>query len=330
MKHSAPRLVALAACGLAQLAVQMAAHMAAQLPAPVAAQVVAEPQVKSQAQGQASPAKPQAGDEWVRIDETKDGKPRAMQTAIVRYVPRDLVQADQPGDQYDTYVDLVGAVHIGDAGYYRDLNRRFRSYDAVLYELVAEKGVVVPRGRGTSNTHPLGALQNGMKSMLELEHQLEKIDYTQRNFIHADFTPEQLAQSMQRREEGVMQMFAKLMGASLAQQSQQAARGQSADVDLMAAFFAPDRARQLKIAMAKQFEGMEAMMTALNGPDGSTLITERNGRALEVLKDRLARGDRKIAIFYGAGHLSDMDERLEEEFNLVPVNVEWLDAWDLR
>ena len=168
--------------------------------------------------------------------------------------------------------------------------------------------------------------------MLELEHQLEKIDYTQRNFIHADFTPEQLAQSMEQRNEGVMQMLAKLMGASLAQQSQQAARGQSADVDLMAAFFAPapDRARQLKIAMAKQFEGMEAMMTALNGPDGSTLITERNNRALEVLQERLRRGDRRIAIFYGAGHLSDMGERLEEQFNMVPVGIEWLDAWDLR
>src|SRR4051812_33469939 len=31
-------------------------------------------------------------------------------------------------------VDLVSAIHIGDAKYYQELNRRFKVYDAVLYE----------------------------------------------------------------------------------------------------------------------------------------------------------------------------------------------------
>ena len=32
-------------------------------------------------------------------------------------------------------VDLVGAVHIGDQAYYEKLNRQFKKYDAVLYEM---------------------------------------------------------------------------------------------------------------------------------------------------------------------------------------------------
>lgn len=273
---------------------------------------------------------PEIGSQWVRLLEDKQGEPRAMQTAIVRYVPRGEVASGRAADDYRRYVDLVGAVHIGDRNYYRTLNRRFKAYDAVLYELVAAKGTVVPRGRGTSNAHPLGALQNGMKSMLQVEHQLEQIDYTSDNFIHADLSPEEFAQTMERRDEGFLKMFAKMMGASMAQQSQQAARGESADIDFMAALFAKDRPRQMKIAMAKQFESMEALMVSLNGPDGSTLITERNIRALDVLAEQLAAGDDRLAIFYGAGHLSDMHDRMLTRFKMVPVSIEWLDAWDLR
>jgi hypothetical protein len=71
-------------------------------------------------------------------------------------------------------------------------------------------------------------------------------------------------------------------------------------------------------------------MTGFSGPEGSTLITERNKRALEVLQERIDAGDRKLAIFYGAGHLAEMDEQLEKGFDMVPVGVEWLEAWDLR
>ena len=54
-------------------------------------------------------------------------------------------------------VDLIGAVHIGDIAYYDELNKQFTQYDALLYELVAPPGTVVERGRGTSNSHPIGS-----------------------------------------------------------------------------------------------------------------------------------------------------------------------------
>jgi len=60
------------------------------------------------------------------------------------------------------------------------------------------------------------------------------------------------------------------------------------------------------------------------------LITERNKRALQVLRQQLDQGKRKLAIFYGARHLTDMHRRLEKEFHLVPVETTWIDAWNLR
>ena len=270
------------------------------------------------------------GEKWVRLLEDKKGRPIAMQTAIVRYVKADDVDEEKKPADYKQYVDLVGAVHIGDLAYYRELNRRFKKYDAVLYELVAPEGTEVPRGRGTSNAHPLGALQNGMKSMLEVEHQLEQIDYTGDNMVHADLSPDEFFKSMDKRGEGFTQMYFRMLGASMAQQSQAAAKGENAEVDLMAAMFSNDRPRMLKIAMAKQFEGMETLIVGLSGPDGSTLITERNNRALDVLKDQLGDGVDRLAIFYGAGHLSEMNDQMAERFEMKPVSVDWLEAWDLR
>lgn len=269
------------------------------------------------------------GGNWVRLRRDKKGKPLALEVAIVRYVKKE--QANVKPAKATEYVDLVGAIHVGDRAYYQELNRRFRGYDALLYELVAPKGTVVERGRGTSNAHPLGAMQNGMKSMLELEHQLEKVDYTLANFVHADFTPDEFAKSMEDRGEGFTQLLFRMMGQGIAMQSQQAAEGESADIDIFAALLsANDRPRKLKIAMAKQFQSMESMLTGISGPDGSTLITERNKRALEVLREQLAAGKEKIGVFYGAGHLADMHERLIEEFGLQPIATVWLEAWDLR
>jgi hypothetical protein len=61
--------------------------------------------------------------------------PIALQTAIVRFA----------GSGEQTFVvDLVAAVHYADRGYFERLNRRFRDYDAVLYELVAPEGLTRP------------------------------------------------------------------------------------------------------------------------------------------------------------------------------------------
>jgi hypothetical protein len=173
-------------------------------------------------------------------------------------------------------------------------------------------------------------MQNGMKELLDLDHQLEKIDYTKKNFVHADMSPDQLWQSMKDRDESFLQMYMKLMGAALAEQSGMAARGESPDVDLIAAFFSNDRPRRLKIVVARELAETESLLAGFGGEEGSSLITERNKAALKVLKEQLTAGKKHLAIFYGAGHLTDMDQRLRKEFGLEPTDITWLTAWDLR
>ena len=261
--------------------------------------------------------------EWVRLLSDDTGGALALQTAIGRYEGR------PPGASSDVVVDLVGAVHVGDRKYYRQLDRRFPQYDALLYELVAPPGTKVKRGQRLENDNPLGALQNGMKSVLGLEHQLEQIDYTRPNFVHADMSPKQLFQSMEERDEGFLKMYFRMVGQSIALQSRQMAEGESVEIDMMKAMLSDNPSRELKIVMAQQFNDLEGVISGLGGDQGSTLIEERNRIALEGLDREIRSGKKKLAVFYGAGHLMDMDERLRRDFNLRQTGKEWVTAWDL-
>ncbi|MFZ5830495.1 MAG: hypothetical protein ACOY3P_10420 [Planctomycetota bacterium] len=257
-------------------------------------------------------------DAFVRLLNDDRGEPQALQTSIASYAPRDCGQ-DGPT------VDLVSAVHVGDSSYYAALNEELAKYDVVLYELVAPEGTRVAKGGGSKSSHPVGVLQRAMKDMLKLELQLDLIDYSAAHFVHADMSPEQLMQSMRDRNDSVWSMMLRMMAAGLAQQDQQ-----TSDVELLMALLNPNRAWALKRVMARQMRAMDGAMQALEGPNGSTIIADRNKVALDVLRRQIDAGKQKIAIFYGAAHMPDFHKRLGEQFGLAPLNSRWLDAWDLR
>lgn len=256
---------------------------------------------------------------FLRVVRDAKSEPISLDTSIVKFVPK------EPGRE-GLSVDLIGAVHVGEKSYYDELNKAFKKYDALLFELVAPEGTKIPKGGGEGSGHPVALLQNGMKEMLELDHQLACIDYTKKNFVHADMTPEQFAKSMADRGESMLSMMFRAMGQSMAAQKP----GKSPETEMLFALFAKDRASSLKRVMAEQFEDMEGMMDTFGGPDGSAIITDRNKAALAVLKKEIAAGRKKIGIFYGAAHLPDMEERLEKEFDLKMVEERWVTAWNLR
>lgn len=267
-----------------------------------------------------APAKP-AEPQFIRVRRDDQGQPLAMETAVVRYVPT----AGAEG----VVVDLIGAVHVGDKSYYDELNKLFESYDVLLYELVAPEGTKIPKeGRKGPSAHPIGAMQDGMSAILELKHQLDSIDYTKANFVHADMSPEEFAKSMENRGESFMQMFFRMMGQGMAQGA--AKPGASSDLDLLMALFSKDRALKLKIIMAEQFNDIGGAMAVLEGPEGSTILTERNKKCFEVLSKQLKDGKKKIGVFYGAAHLADMEKRLLADHGMKRDTESWLAAWNLQ
>ncbi|MGW8256410.1 MAG: hypothetical protein ACWGMZ_02880 [Thermoguttaceae bacterium] len=265
-------------------------------------------------------AEGQKAPEFIRLRRDKADRPLALESAIVRYAPRDR-RKDEPT------VDLVTAIHIGEKSYYQRLNREFADYDAVLYELVAPEGVRIKKGEENSDSF-VSMIQNALTELLDLQFQLKLIDYNATNMVHADMSPEQFAESMNKRGESVFLIFWRMMAAAMAQQHSN--KDAPSDFQVLMALFDKDRAMSLKRILAEQFQSIEGMMNAVEGPSGSTLISERNKTALSVLRKELKAGKKKLAIFYGAGHMPDFDRRLRKEFDLVPINIRWLKAWDLR
>lgn len=259
---------------------------------------------------------------FIRLLEKK-GEPIALQTAIAAYRPQP--KADKiPAD---LQVDLVGVIHLGEKAYYEKLNDLLAKYDVVLYELVAPEGTRVPQGGGQSS-HPISFLQRGMSAVLGLTYQLSVIDYHRDNFVHADLSPEEFAKSMEERGESLWAMMLRSMGYQMAKNA--SGNAKVSDADLLAALFSKNRNLELKRVFARQLaEDPEGQIQALEGPQGSTLIAGRNERVLQVLQREIAKGHRKIAIFYGAGHMPHFHDRLTE-IGLQVAKTRWLNAWDLR
>ena len=294
----------------------------------VFAQAVAEPPVAEKPAAEQKPAAKTAKAEkkkskpdslYIRIDETPEGKSKALQTAIVRY-------EGKPGTSYEGHVvDLVGVVHIGQREYYKDLNKRLSTYESVLYELVAPDGTRIRPEDLKKRRSLLASMQTGMKDMLNLEYQLELVDYMANNFKHADMSPEEFSEDLARRGDSIWKMVARMMGAGMASQ---AANG--GDAGLLLALFSDDRSKKMKQTMARQLIDIEAVTAGMSDENGEdTLIKGRNAKAFRILREELDAGKKNISVFYGAGHLPDMAERLEEEFAMEAKNTVWLDAWDL-
>jgi hypothetical protein len=251
----------------------------------------------------------------------ESGRTGRLETAVVRY-------RGPSGEE----VSLVAAVHVADGAYYRELQELFRSYDALLYELVGtEEDAARLRAGETKSQSLLSIFQRGLKDVLKLEFQLDGVDYTQPNFVHADLDPETFFRLQRDRGESIIGLMLKL---TLRQwQLESEGKASSASLfDLVRAFTSRDRATALKFLLAQELGKIEDLLAGIEeGKDGkgSVIVTERNKKALRVLKDKLRRGKRKLGIFYGAAHMPDIEERLVRELGFQKLDEKWLVAWDV-
>ena len=276
---------------------------------------------------------------FMRVIHDKNNIPVTLQTAIVRYAASNAASPT---------VDLVAAIHIADAAYYKQLNREFTKYDAVLFEGVEsekpnkklpQKGIkskqddapsVKPKQDDGPNFAAIGFLENGMKDVLGLEFQLEGIDYTVKNMVHADMSEEQFRQSIKQHGLGdsLLGILAREMAHGMAKEDQ---RDSGMDAWLLCGrqmldlMFSKDRTLSLKRM------GAEVVADGNDSDDAieSTFVGERNRVAIDVLRKELAAGKKTVAIFYGGGHMPDLQKRLHDEFHMSPVSTRWLTAWNM-
>ncbi|MEZ6047835.1 MAG: hypothetical protein R3C11_20120 [Planctomycetaceae bacterium] len=262
---------------------------------------------------------------FMRVETNEKDEVVALQTAITRY------ELERPG-KVSVRVDLIGVIHIGDKEYYEQLNKQFSYYDALLYELVAPPEALESgfRADPEASGNVISQMQMVMKDALQLEFQLENIDYTQKNFVHADMSPEQLFQTMQDKGETPLNLLLRIMQANATMQSKGGSK--TAEMALMMTAFDPPevRARKLKGVFAREFIGNDTFLSSFSGEQGFSLITDRNDVALKVMQREIDKGKEKIGIFYGAGHMEDMHQKIVEQYKMKPIKTVWLDAWKIE
>ncbi len=234
-------------------------------------------------------------------------------------------------------IDLIGVVHIADDTYYQELNKRFDTYDSVLFELVGDPKRLTenaPLTEAQKEQQPGGGavsfIQQAAGKYLKLTFQLGAIDYTKPNMVHADTTAEEFAKMQKERGETMMTLFFRAMKAQLSGEIDTTAMGELDTFGLIRILMSRDAAAEFKKVLAKMFDQSESMTAVMEGPDGSVILSGRNEVVVKKINEVLAdKKQRRIAVFYGGAHMPGIENSLLKEMKAKAAGEEWLAAWTM-
>lgn len=228
-------------------------------------------------------------------------------------------------------VDLVGAVHLADASFFRAVQRRLDRVDVTLFEAVLPEGATtkdLENGTTRSANEPLRALQKRMATWLGLTFQLEGIDYTRPHFVHADMTAEEFTAEMGGDPGGDAKLPASLkMAMKLLEMA-----GPMMDRIMGDDERSGPLRKRLKRQLASTLGSTEVqgMLGALGAKMTDVILHRRNDVALAKVDEvEATQGVRSIAVFYGAAHLEGIEKGLEAR-GYRRGGAEWLTAWSVE
>jgi len=246
--------------------------------------------------------------DFIRVE--RSGKEVLLQPAAATY-ERDGVK-----------VTLLGAVHIADKAYFTDLNKRFESYDRILFEMIGGDKLAEIRQKEAEGekvaSSPLAKVYGMVSSFLELADQKSEIDYSAKNFVHADLTMAEYQKLQKERGES-------LLGFAMDAAKNADPANEPSTLSLMTALLSGN-SNQAKLLLIEALAGGDEAMAGLVNP--TVIITDRNAKALAVLDAQIKAGHKNLGIFYGAAHFPDMEKSLLEK-GYKKTKQEWLTAWSV-
>ncbi|MGA0059322.1 MAG: hypothetical protein ACO3RU_07015 [Planctomycetota bacterium] len=240
---------------------------------------------------------------WVR-----EGDEQGLETGTARWHHAET----------DTTVFLVGVVHIADRTYFGQLQRFLDSCDLVLFEGV---------GRGAASEEDIARLgtmmqmQLSLRGALGLDFQKDCVDYDRPFWRNSDVPIDEVLAELQSR--GAALPTDNPLVAGLAKMVLgMAASGGDRD---------PAYRESLKARVGPILAKADEILSrpAMDGMRGA-ILEHRNAFVVEDLEREFAAGPRgrRIAVFYGAGHLPDLDDRLAQ-LGLRFEGAAWHRAWDV-
>ena len=168
-------------------------------------------------------------------------------------------------------------------------------------------------------------IQQEMQDLLQLQHQMDEIDYTRKNFRHADLDFGEFSAALAELGLFNIDAVAVLRGigpAMVDAMGLQAALA-STDANLV------NRVRWILGQMMAKSVSQLAILGVhdIEKPE-DLILGARNDEAWKILGSSLEEGWRRTAIFYGAAHLPDLRRRLLEA-GWVFEAIEWIPAWKI-
>jgi hypothetical protein len=247
----------------------------------------------------------------------------ALQIALRRFTPR---------TGRGPVIWLAGASHVGDSNYYARLQKMLDAQPLVLFEGVGA------RAKAKFDPQEEASIQHTLATSLGLVFQLSAFDYDRPHYRNSDLTIAQLQQLLLRgagRENGeasnqASQEFQQLLqvmdGSSLL--------GTLVHVGLKFIGSSPKLQSMVKVVLIETLGQIEGDMSQIKGVPPeiqqllAVIILERNKVVIQDLQNELAnsRPPPSIAVFYGAGHMADLEKRLRNDLKYRPRDEIWLTA----
>lgn len=258
---------------------------------------------------------------------------------------------------------LTGVSHIGETNYYAQLQKHLDAQALVLFEGVqatrkdSGTNAVAPDKAAVNSPSPAkpdaavaepaakpgerSSLQQDLAGSLGLVFQLEAIDYTRGNFRNSDLSVQELRELMDKDDEPAAPDSPKEKRKNEAfDQLLKAMDGKSVFGTLLKAGFKlvgsnPKLQAMTKLALIEALGGIRGDISRMKSlPEDmqrlmEVLIHTRNDAVLRDLRVELKRAapPASISVFYGAGHMDDLERRVRREFGYRAESDLWLPAF---
>ena len=278
---------------------------------------------------------------YVRVS-TSDSNRVQLQIAVRKFLPR---RRNEP------VVWLTGVCHIGESNYFARLQNHLEAQSLVLFEGISgppPEHHQTSASRGNSENDPpstekisasrRASLQTSVATSLGLVFQLEVIDYTSPHFRNSDLSLQELRRLMtdsktpagQESAGKSFETLVKIMeGESIFDSIIRMALGfvgANPKLQGLGKLTLIETIAQMK-GDPSQLRGLPPQMNQLL----EVLLEKRNEKVLHDLKEMMRERNtpKSIAIFYGTGHMPDLEARLCRELKYRSAEDLWLTAFSV-
>ena len=271
-----------------------------------------------------------------------------LEIAVRKFVP-----TGQPGPA----VWLTGTSHVGDADYYRALQKHLDAQTVVLFEgvnaeshprKVPKPGAAPERPKPSappehSATNAGYSMQQELAKSLGLVFQLDAINYDRTNFLNSDLSVFDIQKLMLNdpdaepagpdepgESDPTLDALLQIMDGSsfLGSIFKWIVHFIGSDPQLQAT---------TKFTLVEMLGGMTGDFAEMRGLPPNmqhllkVLIEARNRNVLEDLKTESAivPATGSISIFYGTGHMADLEKRLVGDLHYRPDGEQWFTAFSV-